>query len=155
MVYICILKEILLFCAIECGTVNTADLMDRALAASAHAYCPYSHFMVGAALLTTREQVFTGCNVENISYSLTICAERVALYTAVCAGKKKGDFLALAIAGRMKDRPWQPCAPCGACRQVLAEFSSSHHPLVVVYVDGNGTVREQTISDLLPQGFSF
>jgi cytidine deaminase len=98
--------------------------------------------------------VFTGCNVENASYSLSLCAERVALYTAVSHGGKKGDFLVLAVAGRMVDGDWQFCSPCGACRQVLAEFSSPQNPLSIIYLDSEGAMKKRTIQDLLPDGFS-
>jgi homotetrameric cytidine deaminase len=128
-------------------------LMNRARDAAQHAYCPYSRFQVGAALLMKDETVYTGCNVENSSYSLSMCAERVALYKAVCDGQRKGDFLVLAVAGRMMNGDWQFCPPCGACRQVLAEFSSSQNPLWIIYMGIRGEIKKKTMDDLLPDGF--
>lgn len=129
--------------------------MNHARAASVHAYCPYSRFQVGAALLAAGGKVFTGCNIENRSYSLSLCAERVALFKAVSEGKRTGDFLALAVAGRIMDGDWQYCSPCGACRQVLAEFSHPEAPLAIIYLDEHGSLKRVTISDLLPDAFLF
>jgi cytidine deaminase len=119
-------------------------LLKAADQARNHAYAPYSGFQVGAAILTGDGAVFTGCNVENSSYGLTICAERVALFKAVSEGSVNLDAVAL-----MTDTE-EPVMPCGACRQVLAEFN---HDLAVV----SGTVRGKSVtrrlSELLPEAF--
>src|ERR1041384_1824474 len=93
------------------------DLVAAATQARENAYSPYSRFRVGAALLTRSGKIFTGCNVENISLGLTICAERNAVGAAIASGEK--DFLAIAIVADFDE----PVLPCGACRQVLAEFN--------------------------------
>jgi cytidine deaminase len=108
------------------------------------AYAPYSNFKVGVALLARSGEVFAGCNVENASYGLTVCAERAAVATAVAAGQN--EFIALAVVGGS-----EPIAPCGACRQVLAEFGDS----VVIRSRGEGaTELSWLLSELLPQPFS-
>lgn len=119
-------------------------LIEKAKAASANAYCPYSKFSVGAAILTEDEQIFTGCNVENASYGLTICAERNAVFSMVAAGKKK--LRALVI---YTPTP-SPTAPCGACRQVINEFGPQASVLCVC--DGSA-VLETNLSALLPDAF--
>jgi cytidine deaminase len=96
--------------------MNRDELLHNAWEARERAYAPYSHFAVGAALLTTDGRIFTGCNVENISYGLTICAERVAVGTAIAAGYR--NFVGLAVVADTTT----PVSPCGACRQVLSEF---------------------------------
>ncbi len=122
-------------------------LVNAARAAADNAYCPYSHYPVGAAVLTLDGQVYTGCNVENVSYGLGACAERTALFKAVSAGCR--DFAALAVAGGDK----KPAAPCGACRQVLAEFCVPGLPVVVARLTG-GKVTVTTLGELLPMGFA-
>ncbi|MEW6424469.1 MAG: cytidine deaminase [Bacillota bacterium] len=120
-------------------------LLNLARAAREMAYAPYSGFPVGAALLTTRGQVYKGCNVENASYGLTVCAERVALFKAVSEGER--DFAALAVvAGTEKQ-----CVPCGACLQVLAEFNPQ---LTVFMGNSRGEYREKRVADLLPVIFT-
>ena len=129
--------------------------MNHARTASVHAYCPYSRFQVGAALQAMDGTVYTGCNVENRSLGLSLCAERVALFKAVSEGKRKGDFVALAVAGKTMDGNWQHCSPGGACRQVLVEFSLPEAPLFIVYLDYQNNVKRVTIIDLLPDAFLF
>ncbi len=123
-------------------------LLDAARQAAKMAYCPYSNFPVGAAVLMADGEIFTGCNIENASYGLTICAERVALFKAVSEGK--GQIEAIAVSC-LKSDPAQPSTlmPCGACRQVMAEFMS---PEASVYVDGIKKVYR--IAELLPNSFS-
>lgn len=119
-------------------------LMDCAIKARENAYSPYSHFAVGAALLCEDGTLYEGCNIENASYGLTNCAERTAIFKAVSEGHIK--FKALAVVADTEG----PCAPCGACRQVMAEFKI---PLVIM---GNlmGNIKIVTIEELLPFSFS-
>jgi cytidine deaminase len=127
---------------------NRAKLIAAALAARERAVAPYSRFRVGAALLTAKGEIISGANVESVSYGLTCCAERVALFKALTEGKK--NFLAMAVVAALENGPM----PCGACRQLLAEYA----PNVVVWVaDANRLkkIREFKISDLLPHTFSF
>jgi cytidine deaminase len=120
------------------------QLIAAARQACRNAYCPYSHFPVGAAILGGTGTVFTGCNVENASYGLTICAERNALFHAVAMCEKR--VLAIVIY-----TPTQvPTAPCGACRQVLNEFGPD--ALVISVCDGPETLRG-TVRELLPAAF--
>lgn len=120
------------------------NLMNRAIKARENAYSPYSHFAVGAALLCEDGTLYEGCNIENASYGLTNCAERTAIFKAVSEGHIK--FKALAVVADTEG----PCAPCGACRQVMAEFKI---PLIIM---GNlmGNIKIVTIEELLPFSFS-
>jgi cytidine deaminase len=118
-------------------------LLGRAAEARGAAYAPYSGFRVGAALLAQDGTVYTGSNVENASFGLTTCAERTAVFAAVHAGKR--HFVAVAVS---TEGP-HPVAPCGACRQVLAEFA----PRVRVVSEAAGERREWLLSDLLPDPF--
>lgn len=122
-------------------------LLDAARAAREQAYAPYSRFRVGAALLTADGTVFPGCNVENVSYGLTVCAERVAVSNAVAHGHR--EFVAVAIAaGTPTATP-----PCGMCRQVLFEFSPEL-TIVLPPPEGSGDAPEQTtLRAFLPRGF--
>jgi len=122
--------------------MNTAKLLDYAQAARAQAYAPYSQFAVGAALLGRSGRVFTGCNVENLSFGLTICAERNAVFAAVAAGER--DFTQIAIVADSKT----PVTPCGACRQVLAEFCPE---LEICCANLAGERFEAKLSELLPR----
>ncbi|HEY3897522.1 MAG TPA: cytidine deaminase [Chthoniobacter sp.] len=106
------------------------------------AYAPYSHFPVGAAIRTRSGRVYCGCNVENLSFGLTICAERAAVFAAVAAGEK--EFEAIAVVADSL----QPVTPCGACRQVLAEFSGN---LLICSENLQGQRYETTIAELLPR----
>ncbi|GAB4234319.1 MAG: cytidine deaminase [Stanieria sp.] len=112
------------------------------------AYAPYSQFRVGAAILTEQGNIFTGCNVENVSYGLSICAERNAIAAAV-AGEGGNGFKLKAIA-IVNDRGI-PCSPCGACRQVILEFGKD----AVVIFQGDNSYESKTATQLLPTGFSF
>lgn len=122
-------------------------LVEAARAAAANAYCPYSEYPVGAAVLTADGQIYTGCNVENVSYGLGNCAERTAVFKAVSAGCR--TFAALAVAGGGR----RAAAPCGACRQVLAEFCPPEMPVFVARLKG-GRVTEATVGELLPLAFA-
>lgn len=121
------------------------ELIAAALAARQQAYAPYSRFAVGAAVLAEDGQIAIGCNVENASYGLTICAERAAVLAAVTAGCRRLVAIAVASAGGV--------APCGACRQVLAEFADD---LTVLLVDLDQPDRVQSLSlaELLPHRFA-
>ena len=129
------------------STPNLASLARSAIEASQRAYAPYSKFKVGAALLAEDGRVFTGCNVENASYGLTNCAERTAVFKAVSEGATR--FMAIAIAGGVGD----VAMPCGACRQVLAEFCPPDAPVRCVSLDGS-IVKDFTVGELLPGVFS-
>ena len=119
------------------------ELVAQALEARELAYAPYSKYKVGAALLGRSGQVYTGCNVENAVYPLTICAERTALVKAVSEGER--EFVALAVATENGG------APCGSCRQTVREFGAD---IVVLIADVAGDYRETSIAELLPDSFS-
>ena len=120
------------------------ELKAAALSMRERAYCPYSHFAVGAALECADGTVFTGCNIENAAYSPGICAERTAVAKAVSEGHT--DFVRIAIAGRSADF----CVPCGVCRQVLREFAPD---IEVICLNGKGEEKVFTLSELLPHSF--
>ncbi len=124
--------------------IPVQKLINVAKAAMQRAYAPYSNFPVGAALITKDGRIYSGCNVENASYGLTCCAERVAIFKAVADGVT--DFQALAVIGDTKT----PCSPCGACRQVMAEFA----PDMEVYIANNaGDYIKTNVRELLPARF--
>jgi len=114
-----------------------AAMLDRA-------YCPYSHFPVGAALECSDGTVFTGCNVENAAYGVTICAERTAMTKAVSEGHR--DFARIAIAGKSEDF----CVPCGICRQMMMEFAPD---MEVICLNSKGETKKFALRELLPYGF--
>lgn len=120
-------------------------LIEKARQARECAYAPYSGFKVGAAILASNGEIYTGCNVENASYGLTSCAERNAVFKAVCAGER--EFKRLAVVTDLAE----PAAPCGACRQVLAEFDLD---LTVIMANTQGEKRITTVRELLPQAFT-
>lgn len=123
--------------------IDDKQLLKAARGVRAFAYAPYSRFTVGAAVLTDDGRLFSGCNVENASYGLTICAERNAVCAAVAAGAGKITRLALVLSGGG--------TPCGACRQVLAEFSDD---LWVLLADADSDrVRETSLNQLFPEAF--
>lgn len=119
------------------------ELLARAGLARVAAYAPYSHYAVGAAVLTEDGTVFSGCNVENASYGLTVCAERVAVFAAVAAGHRHLRAAAVVTPSRG--------SPCGACRQVLLEFGGPE--LMVHLADPDGGRRDRTLAELLPESF--
>jgi len=123
--------------------LDREELLARARAVRDRAYAPYSGFRVGAALLGASGKVYTGCNVESASYGLTICAERAAVSAAVAAGETRFEAVAIASEGS------EPVAPCGACRQVLAEFE----PDLEVWSECGGVRVEWRLSQLLPEPF--
>ena len=124
------------------------ELLDRALNARQNAYAPYSGYRVGAALLCPNGKVYTGCNVENASYSATLCAERSAFAAAVSAGERK--FIAIAVAGGKEERADEAASPCGVCRQVMAEFCAKEFEIIL----GNEEkMQVYCLSELLPLAF--
>jgi len=123
-----------------------AELIAAARQAAGQAYCPYSHFRVGAAILTDRGEIFSGCNVENASYGLTICAERNAVFQAVVRSKAPLVIRAVVIFTPTT----VPTAACGACRQVINEFGPDTQVLSVC--DGDAVIESQ-LSELLPRAF--
>ena len=123
--------------------MDDKELLQLALAARKNAYCPYSKFPVGAALLCADDSVYTGVNVENASYGLTMCAERVAIFKAISEGKR--DFVKLAVVCDANR-----CSPCGACRQVIYE----HAPEIEILMGTpDGKFERTTIKELLPNAF--
>ena len=124
--------------------MNPSDLIDTACDALKKAHAPYSGYKVGAALLCADGTVFKGCNVENASYGLTNCAERTVLFSAIAAGQT--DFAAIAVAAASEPAPF----PCGACRQVLAEFCGPDFPIYIKNSDG---YESTTLGKLLPHCF--
>jgi len=129
---------------IEGSSRKEEDLVALALEARKKAYVPYSHFPVGAALLAESGQVYAGCNVENASYGLSMCAERVAVFKAVAAGERQ--FKAIAVVSETM------ATPCGSCRQVLAEFGDDE--LQIIVADPEGQMEIYTLGELLPAGFT-
>ena len=124
--------------------ITNSELLALAEQARKSAYAPYSNFFVGAALLCSDGSTYTGCNVENASFSHTCCAERVAIFKAISEGKRQFD--AIAIVGG-KDDCTSACYPCGACRQVMSEFCSDDFKIIT-------TEGECTLGELLPKSFN-
>ncbi len=123
------------------------QLITKAEAAWKNAYAPYSKFQVGAALLTDQGRIFTGCNVENASYGLSVCAERNVIAIAIAElGAENLKIKAIAVANNHK----VPCSPCGACRQVISEFGTN---IDIIFLSSQG-YQDLTIAELLPQQFS-
>lgn len=127
-------------------------LLDAAHEAMVRAYAPYSKFLVGAAVLTADGQMHLGCNVENVSYGLTICAERTAICNAVAASRVKPQEKIRIAAVAVVNSAEQPCSPCGACRQFIAEFAS---PETVIFYQGAQGITQMTMQQLLPDCFTF
>lgn len=125
--------------------MNKVDLIEWARMVRNRAYAPYSEFKVGAAILGRSGQVYIGCNVENASYGLTICAERAAAARAIADGER--EFVCLALVGSGEGFTY----PCGACLQVLAEFAPR---LRIIMVNEAGQIRENLLEELLPQVFA-
>ena len=124
-----------------------AGLESRAIEAQRQAYAPYSKFRVGAAVQMSGG-VFSGANVENASYGLTICAERVAVFSAAIAGKHELEAIAVCSDAS------PPSSPCGACRQVLLEFARDPEAVTVTAINPAGERRSWTLAELIPDGFS-
>ena len=129
--------------------MTNADLIALAREMTFHSYAPYSHFHVGAALLCRDGRVYTGCNIENAAFGPTVCAERVAFFSAVRDGER--DFERIAIVGGEEGRITSFTPPCGVCRQVMREFCRDD--FTVVLSDGR-EIREFPLAALLPESFS-
>ncbi|MGB9790173.1 MAG: cytidine deaminase [Thermotoga caldifontis] len=123
--------------------MSEKELIEKAIEAMRRAYAPYSNFKVGAALLTKSGKVFVGCNVENASFGLSVCAERVAMFTAVAAGETQFEKLVVVA------NTSSPVSPCGACRQVMSEFGDFE----VILANTNGDTVKTRVSELLPYAF--
>ena len=124
--------------------MSESELIEKAKEYRERAYCPYSKFRVGAAVLTKQGNIYGGCNIENASYPLTNCAERTAIFKAISSGEE--DILAIAVVAEGVN----PVPPCGACRQVIAEFNIPH----ILMANLADEVREMTLEELLPGAFS-
>ena len=126
-------------------------LIELALKARENAYCPYSGFAVGAALLCQDGTIYTGCNIESSAYTPTVCAERTAFFKAVSEGKR--EFVCIAVAGGRKDADLLPITtPCGVCRQVMMEFCDPETFRIILAIDKEH-YDIYTLKDLLPLGF--
>ncbi len=129
--------------------MNEQTLCNLAVEAMRNAYAPYSHHLVGAALLTESGKVYCGCNIENVSFTPTVCAERTAFFKAVSEGETK--FSMLAVAGGMQGKIDGICSPCGVCRQVMAEFCGPDFPILLVRDASH--YEKTTLGELLPLAF--
>jgi cytidine deaminase len=132
--------------------VDNYELLIRTAAeARSRAYAPYSNFRVGAALLARSGKVYTGCNIESVSYTPTMCAERVAIGSAIAAGEPPGSFVVIAVVG---DDP-EPSTPCGVCRQILAELAPGAQVIMAAAPEKGSGRLAMTVEELLPHGFRF
>lgn len=129
--------------------MTAKELLQQAAVAMTRAYALYSHFQVGAALLTKSGKVYLGCNIENAAYGPSNCAERSAVFSAVSQGER--EFAAIAIVGGPDGKPEGPCPPCGVCRQVLREFCPDDFPIYLQ--EKNGDPLPCTLAELLPRSF--
>lgn len=125
-------------------------LIDTAIGQMSMAYTPYSHFDVGAALLTKDRKIYTGCNIENAGYTPSNCAERTAFFKAVSEGVR--EFEAICVAGGMNGEPAEYTAPCGVCRQVMMEFCDPK-TFQIILVKNREEYKVMTLEELLPMGF--
>ncbi|HEY9574464.1 MAG TPA: cytidine deaminase [Lachnospiraceae bacterium] len=127
------------------------ELLEEAKKARKMAYVPYSHFQVGAALLTKSGKLYHGCNIENASYTPTNCAERTAFFKAVSEGEKEFEKIAIVGADERME-PDKMCPPCGVCRQVMMEFCKPDEFRIILSDEKEGC-RSYLLSEMLPQGF--
>ena len=126
------------------------EIIRLAIKSRERAYVPYSNFSVGAAVLTADGEIFTGCNIENLSYPAGICAERTAMFSAVAAGHL--EFQGIAVSGGIKwEAPKDICMPCGICLQVMSEFCKPEFPVLIV--KNEEEIQEYQLKDLLPHVF--
>lgn len=126
------------------------NLIQSAINMTKMSYAPYSHFHVGAALLTKQGEIITGCNIENAAYGPSNCAERTAIFKAVSEGKK--EFEAIAICGGLNGKIEDYCSPCGVCRQVMAEFCTKDFKIIMP--KSLDDYKIMTLGELLPESFS-
>ena len=126
------------------------EMIDLAIRQMDFSYVPYSHFRVGAALLTKSGKIYTGCNIENAAYTPTNCAERTAFFKAVSEGERA--FEAIAIVGGYQGAPTSYAYPCGVCRQVMREFCDPAEFRIITAISEEQYV-ERTLAELLPEGF--
>ena len=131
--------------------MNNEELLDEAKKARKMSYSPYSHFQVGAALLTESGKIYYGCNIENAGYSSTNCAERTAFFKAVSEGETHFKKIAI-VGGKENETPDTPCMPCGVCRQVMMEFCDPK-TFQIVIEDKKEGYKIFTLEELLPFGF--
>lgn len=131
--------------------MTNEELIAEAKKARLHAYTPYSHFQVGAALETKDGKIYHGCNIENASYGPTNCAERTAFFKAVYEGERAFRCIAI-VGGAEGSEAVATCAPCGVCRQVMREFCEPNE-FKIILDDGKGGVIEKTLAELLPLSF--
>ncbi len=130
--------------------MNPEKLANLAVEAMGHAYAPYSGYKVGAALLCADGTVYQGCNIENASYTPTVCAERTAFFKAVYDGHR--EFTAIAVCGGKDGCITGPFPPCGVCRQVMREFCKDD--FLIYLVGDNGSIESVPLAELLPHSFS-
>lgn len=131
--------------------MTNEELILEAKKARRHAYVPYSHFQVGAALVTKSGKIYHGCNIENASYTPTNCAERTAFFKAIYDGER--EFEKIAIAGGPEESEGDElCAPCGVCRQVMMEFCDPK-TFQIILANGKGKYIQHTLEEMLPFGF--
>lgn len=131
--------------------MNKSELIEIALEARKRAYAPYSHFKVGAALLAKDGNVYTGCNIENASYTPTNCAERTAFFKAISEGNY--DFLSIAIVGGKEEQDELSfCSPCGVCRQVMMEFCD-YDNFEIILAKNPSDYKLMKLKELMPMGF--
>lgn len=131
--------------------MDNRRLIELAYEARKQAYAPYSGFYVGAALLTKEGKVYTGCNIENASYTPTNCAERTAFFKAVSEGEREFEAIAI-VGGKIEEQEGKTCAPCGVCRQVMLEFCNPKE-FRVILEDGEDGMKEYYLEQLIPLGF--
>lgn len=129
------------------ATIDWNALVAEAQAARANAYAPYSKYQVGAAVLTASGRIYRGCNVENASYGLTLCAERSALAQMVAAGEREPVAIAIVTEGL------EPGPPCGLCRQMMAEFASDSLPIALATPQSTAPLRTISLGKLFPEPF--
>lgn len=134
--------------------MNYKELIKEAFVARRSSYAPYSHFNVGAALITSKGKIYKGCNIENVAHTSTCCAERTAFFKAI--SEDENDFKAIAIVGASEDTPedeFDYCAPCGVCRQVMAEFCDLDE-FEVILAKNEEEFDVYSINEILPLSFT-
>ncbi len=130
--------------------MDVQKLIQEAIKVRDKAYVPYSNFAVGAALLSTSNIIYTGCNIENAAYSPSNCAERTAFFKAISEGEK--NFLAIAVVGAKKGKELEFCPPCGVCRQVMMEFCNPKE-FKIIFAKSLSEYKIFTLDEILPMGF--